>query len=160
MPGTVAFAAIAVAANLVSSRVLESAQASLRGDPDLNITSAKTHVLGDALASLAVIAGWGRCRPDGAHLSRPARGRPDRHHGNQERSRHNPAGGRVTILERSPFRDMAGLQKRLGELQRRVRRPRSSHLEDMLPHHDREHARLPRPGRPERPGSRPSRTGG
>ena len=111
--GTVAFAAIAVAANLLSSRVLESAQANLHGDHDLNITSAKTHVLGDALASLAVITGaigvflTGLTYLDplvavliGILVIRSAVGI-------------TMQGGAI-ILERSPFEDMADLQSRLG----------------------------------------------
>lgn len=56
--GTVAFAALALIINLISSQVLRRAQLQLReGDKDLNLSSAKTHILGDTLASLAVIIG-------------------------------------------------------------------------------------------------------
>jgi cobalt-zinc-cadmium efflux system protein len=111
--GTVAFAAVAVSVNVLSSRVLESAQANLQGDHDLNITSARTHVLGDALASLAVIVGsigislTGLAYLDplvavliGILVIRSAVGI-------------TMQGGAI-ILERSPFKDMAGLQRSLG----------------------------------------------
>jgi cobalt-zinc-cadmium efflux system protein len=56
--GTVVFASAALGLNLVSSRILESAQLGIpRSERDLNLSSAKLHVLGDALASLAVIVG-------------------------------------------------------------------------------------------------------
>ncbi|MDA4114219.1 MAG: cation diffusion facilitator family transporter [Thaumarchaeota archaeon] len=111
--GTITFAAVAVVLNVLSSRVLESAQASLRDDQDLNISSAKTHVFGDALASLAVIAGaigvslTGLTYLDplvavliGLLVVRSAVGI-------------TMQGGAI-ILERSPFKDVAGLQRRLG----------------------------------------------
>lgn len=55
---TIIFAAAALLLNLVSSSVLKgSAAADIHGHEDLNVASAQKHVLGDALASLAVIAG-------------------------------------------------------------------------------------------------------
>jgi cobalt-zinc-cadmium efflux system protein len=56
--GTIIFAALALIINIVSSRILSSAQLELRDhDEDLNLSSAKVHIFGDALASLAVIVG-------------------------------------------------------------------------------------------------------
>ncbi len=56
--GTIAFAAIAVGLNLISSRVLSGSQAQLgRETEDQNITSTQKHIIGDAMASLAVIVG-------------------------------------------------------------------------------------------------------
>jgi len=54
--GTISFAAIALVLNVVSSRVLSRAQSEIKGE-DLNVSSARLHILGDALASLAVIIG-------------------------------------------------------------------------------------------------------
>ncbi|MHB1867888.1 MAG: cation diffusion facilitator family transporter [Nitrososphaerales archaeon] len=55
--GTITFASVALLLNIVSSRVLTSAQSEFSGHDDLNVSSAGAHVLGDALASLAVIIG-------------------------------------------------------------------------------------------------------
>lgn len=55
--GTVAFASAALLLNLMSSTIIRRSAASTFGDEDLNVSSAERHVLGDALASLAVIAG-------------------------------------------------------------------------------------------------------
>ena len=55
--GTITFAAVALALNVLSSRILGKAQLELRNHDDLNVSSAKSHIFGDALASLAVIVG-------------------------------------------------------------------------------------------------------
>ena len=55
--GTVTFGAIALVLNLASSQILKSAQSNFSGHEDLNVASAQTHILGDALASLAVVIG-------------------------------------------------------------------------------------------------------
>ncbi len=58
VPGTVLFASIALALNVASSRILGRTQSCLgKEDQDLNVLSARVHLVGDALASLAVIAG-------------------------------------------------------------------------------------------------------
>jgi cobalt-zinc-cadmium efflux system protein len=64
VPGTVIVAVAALALNMVSRRILSgspsvasNADAPYLVDEDLNVKSATTHVYGDALASLAVIAG-------------------------------------------------------------------------------------------------------
>jgi len=54
--GTITFASVALVLNIVSSRILENAQSEF-SEKDLNVSSAGLHVLGDALASLAVIIG-------------------------------------------------------------------------------------------------------
>jgi cobalt-zinc-cadmium efflux system protein len=54
--GTVTFGAVALVLNLGSSTILRKAQTRSEHD-DINVASAEVHVLGDALASLAVIAG-------------------------------------------------------------------------------------------------------
>ncbi|MDG6908022.1 MAG: cation transporter [Nitrososphaerota archaeon] len=56
--GTVTFASFALVLNLASSRILSVAQLQLPdNEKDLNVSSAKMHILGDGLASLAVIVG-------------------------------------------------------------------------------------------------------
>jgi cobalt-zinc-cadmium efflux system protein len=56
--GTIAFAAIALGLNVFSSQVLSTAQSKFNDESkDLNVSSAESHVFGDALASLAVIVG-------------------------------------------------------------------------------------------------------
>ena len=57
--GTVTFAAIALVLNMVSSRILRNAQSEINDEEkkDLNVSSAQTHIFGDALASVAVIIG-------------------------------------------------------------------------------------------------------
>ena len=56
--GTASFAILALILNLVSSRVIGNAQSSFHEeDKDLNVRSAELHILGDVLASVAVIAG-------------------------------------------------------------------------------------------------------
>ncbi len=56
--GTIVFASIALSLNVFSSRVLISSQAEFGEDlKDLNVTSAQKHLLGDAMASLAVMIG-------------------------------------------------------------------------------------------------------
>jgi len=54
--GTITFASIALVLNIVSSRLLESATLEST-EPDLNVSSAKVHIFGDALSSSAVIVG-------------------------------------------------------------------------------------------------------
>jgi len=54
--GTIAFAAIALVLNILSSRILEKSQSEF-DRKDANVASVKSHVIGDALASLAVIVG-------------------------------------------------------------------------------------------------------
>jgi cobalt-zinc-cadmium efflux system protein len=55
--GTVTFATIALFLNVIASKILRSAQAEISGIRDENIASAELHLLGDSLASLAVIVG-------------------------------------------------------------------------------------------------------
>jgi cobalt-zinc-cadmium efflux system protein len=56
--GTAIFAALALGLNLIASRFLKGAQSSFPAHKrDLNVQSVEMHILGDALASLAVIAG-------------------------------------------------------------------------------------------------------
>lgn len=55
--GTITFAAVALALNVLSSRILGRAQLELPDHDDLNVSSAKSHIFGDALASVAVIVG-------------------------------------------------------------------------------------------------------
>jgi cobalt-zinc-cadmium efflux system protein len=56
--GTIVFAAMALIFNLVSSKLLSSSQSEFAGDEmDQNVASTEKHVLGDALASFAVIVG-------------------------------------------------------------------------------------------------------
>lgn len=56
--GTVVFASIALALNLISSRVLSFSQSEFNPEiRDQNVSSTERHVLGDAMASLAVIIG-------------------------------------------------------------------------------------------------------
>jgi cobalt-zinc-cadmium efflux system protein len=58
VPGTVAFASLAVVLNVISSRVLTSSQSAFgTKNKDQNVSSTEKHVLGDAMASLAVIIG-------------------------------------------------------------------------------------------------------
>jgi cobalt-zinc-cadmium efflux system protein len=64
VPGTIVIAALALGMNLFSRRVLSGTHSVARNvdapylvDEDLNVKSATTHVYGDALASLGVIAG-------------------------------------------------------------------------------------------------------
>ena len=56
--GTVVFASIALALNLISSRVLSFSHSEFNPEiRDQNVSSTERHVLGDAMASLAVIIG-------------------------------------------------------------------------------------------------------
>ncbi|MCL4519417.1 MAG: cation diffusion facilitator family transporter, partial [Thaumarchaeota archaeon] len=57
--GTVTFAAIALVLNIISSRTLQGAQSRSveKEEEDLNVSSARLHIFGDALVSLAVIIG-------------------------------------------------------------------------------------------------------
>ena len=56
--GTVAFASIALALNLISSRVLNFSQSQFDSEiTDQNVSSTERHILGDAMASLAVMIG-------------------------------------------------------------------------------------------------------
>jgi cobalt-zinc-cadmium efflux system protein len=111
--GTIVFAAVAVGLNVLSSKTLESAQATVGGEQDLNLASAKTHLFGDALASVAVIFGalgvslTGLTYLDplaavliGLLVVRSAIG--------------ITVQGGAIILERSPLKDMGELQSRLG----------------------------------------------
>jgi cobalt-zinc-cadmium efflux system protein len=55
--GTCTFGAVALTLNVISSRILTKAQSTFPDHADLNVSSAESHVFGDALASLAVIVG-------------------------------------------------------------------------------------------------------
>jgi len=55
--GTCTFGAVALTLNVISSRILKKAQSTFPDQADLNVSSAESHVFGDALASLAVIVG-------------------------------------------------------------------------------------------------------
>ena len=56
--GTVSFAVVALVLNITSSRVLSNAQSAFNEEnKDLNVSSTELHILGDALASVAVIVG-------------------------------------------------------------------------------------------------------
>jgi cobalt-zinc-cadmium efflux system protein len=115
--GTILFAAIAVGLNVLSSRTLQNAQAEVKDshNEDLNIHSARIHVFGDALASLAVIVGASLVGLTGLSyfdplvavliglvVIRSALGIARQ--------------GGAIILERSPFGDMPYLQERLSDV--------------------------------------------
>lgn len=63
VPGTILVAAVALSVNLLSNRILKQTSVKSKSDvpyivgEDLNIRSASTHLLGDALSSIAVIFG-------------------------------------------------------------------------------------------------------
>jgi cobalt-zinc-cadmium efflux system protein len=111
--GTVSFAAIGVGLNVLSSRVLQGAQTNLQGDHDLNLASARTHVFGDAIASLAVIAGAIGVSVTGLTYLDPVVAVLIAILVVRSAVGITMQGGAI-ILERSPFRDMAELQRRLG----------------------------------------------
>jgi cobalt-zinc-cadmium efflux system protein len=113
--GTVVFAAAALGLNLLASRVLQSAQVETPTGEDLNVSSARLHMFGDALASIAVILGavavflTGKAYLDplvaafiGVLVIRSA-------------MTITWQGGAI-ILERSPFKDMDEMQRQLGSV--------------------------------------------
>jgi cobalt-zinc-cadmium efflux system protein len=111
--GTVVFAAFALGLNIVASKTLQSAQADVQGDEDLNVSSAKIHILGDALASMAVIVGAVAVSLTGLSYLDPIVAAfigliVIRSAVNMTRQ------GGAIILERSPFKDMQKLQQELG----------------------------------------------
>jgi cobalt-zinc-cadmium efflux system protein len=110
--GTIAFGGTALVINVVSSRILGNAESAIPLGEDLNVSSAKTHIFGDALASLAVIIGAIGVYLTGLKVLDPVvaifiglivlRGA----------IRITTQGGAI-IMERSPIKNMAELQKRL-----------------------------------------------
>jgi len=57
IPGTIAFAGVALVLNLTASKILKNAQSNFPSHEDLNLKSSQMHIFGDALASMAVIVG-------------------------------------------------------------------------------------------------------
>jgi cobalt-zinc-cadmium efflux system protein len=115
--GTVVFAAIALGLNFLASRVLQSAQSEVHGGgKDLNVHSAKTHILGDALSSLAVIGGALLVEVTGSYYFDPivavliglivVRS-----------ALSIAAQGGAIMLERSPFQDMPELHDKLASVE-------------------------------------------
>jgi cobalt-zinc-cadmium efflux system protein len=111
--GTVVFASVAMGLNILASKTIQNAQADIRAGNDLNISSTKVHLFGDALASGAVIAGALAVSLTGLSYLDPLVavfiGLI------VVRSAVNIArqGGAI-ILERSPIKDMHDLQQKLG----------------------------------------------
>lgn len=113
--GTIIVAATALVLNALSSRVVSGVQLDSHGVEDLNVSSAGAHILGDALASLAVIVGAIAVFLTGIPFFDPLVAvfislLVIRSAVNITRQ------GGAIILERSPFKDMGQLQRRLGTI--------------------------------------------
>jgi cobalt-zinc-cadmium efflux system protein len=110
--GTAVVASVAIFLNVVASRILRSAQPEISDYKDENVASAEVHLLGDALASLAVIVGAVAVYLTGQYYLDPLvaafiglivlRGA----------IKTTMQGGAI-ILERSPFKNTAGLSQKL-----------------------------------------------
>ena len=111
--GTISFAAVALTLNVVSSRVLNNAQSAFHEeDKDLNISSAESHILGDALASLAVIAGALAVFFTGQNIVDPLVAILIGLIVLRSAIKITRQGGAI-ILERSPIKNMQGLKEKL-----------------------------------------------
>jgi cobalt-zinc-cadmium efflux system protein len=111
--GTISFATIALALNIASSRILANAQSAFReNEKDLNVSSAQLHILGDALASLAVIIGALAISFTGQHIIDPLVAIFIGLIVLRSAIRITKQGGAI-ILERSPIKNLPELLERL-----------------------------------------------
>jgi cobalt-zinc-cadmium efflux system protein len=110
--GTIVFAGTALVLNVVSSRILGRAQSALPLREDLNVSSAKIHVFGDALASLAVIFGAIGIFFTGLRIIDPLVAVFIGLIILRSAIRITTQGGAI-IMERSPIKNMAELQQKL-----------------------------------------------
>ena len=111
--GTVGFAAVALLLNIASSRMLSNAQSAFHEeDKDLNVASAELHILGDALASLAVIVGALAIFFTGLHIIDPLVAIFIGLIVLRSAIKITRQGGAI-ILEKSPIKNMQGLKERL-----------------------------------------------
>ncbi len=112
--GTVALASAALVLNLLSSMIIRRSAAEAAGSEDLNVSSAEKHILGDALASFAVIVGAAAVFVTGQPLFDPLVAAfigalvLNSAFRISQRSL-------AIILDRSPIRDMEGLGSRLAQ---------------------------------------------
>ncbi len=114
--GTIAFAALALVLNLASSRLLSRAQLGLPDhEKDLNVSSAKMHVLGDALASVSVIIGALAVFLTGMHFIDPLVAIFIGLIILKSAIQITMQGGAI-MLERSPIKNMPELQQRLADV--------------------------------------------
>lgn len=111
--GTIVFAATALVLNLLSSKVLQSAQVEVDGEEDLNIHGAKLHMVGDALASTAVIGGAVLVAATGLSFFDPLVALFIGLIVVRSAVEVMMRGGAI-ILERSPLKDMSSVLQRLG----------------------------------------------
>ncbi|MCL5066772.1 MAG: cation diffusion facilitator family transporter [Thaumarchaeota archaeon] len=111
--GTVSFASVALVLNIASSRVLSNAQSGFHEEnEDLNVSSAELHILGDALASLAVIVGAIAIFFTGLHIIDPIVAVFIGLIILRSAVRITRQGGAI-ILEKSPIKNMQGLMETL-----------------------------------------------
>ena len=110
--GTVTFGAVALILNIMSSRILRSAQSDF-SSRDLNVSSAEAHVFGDALASLAVIVGAVAVFFTGQHIIDPIAAVFIGLIVLRSAVSITREGGAI-ILDRSPIKNMQDLQQKLG----------------------------------------------
>ena len=111
--GTVSFASVALVLNIASSRVLSNAQSGFHEEnKDLNVSSAELHILGDALASLAVIVGAIAIFFTGMHIIDPIVAVFIGLIILRSAVRITRQGGAI-ILEKSPIKNMQGLMETL-----------------------------------------------
>lgn len=113
--GTITFGTVALALNVVSSRVLINAQSEFPNHEDLNVSSAESHVLGDALASLAVIIGAVAVFLTGQHIIDPFVAVFIGLIVLRSAIRITRQGGAI-ILERSPIKNMEELERKLRDV--------------------------------------------
>lgn len=112
--GTVVFASVALTLNVMASKILQSAQASMT-EEDANVKSAGVHVFGDALASVAVIVGATAVYLTGLTVLDPLVAVFIGLIVIRSAVIITGQGGAI-ILERSPFKDMQDLQRKLGSV--------------------------------------------
>jgi cobalt-zinc-cadmium efflux system protein len=115
IPGTIAFASIALILNLAASKILRNAQSSFPPHEDLNLTSAQMHLFGDALASAAVIIGAISVYLTGLRFIDPLVAIFIGLIVLRSAVQITMQGG-VIILERSPIKDMQDLKQNLLEV--------------------------------------------
>jgi cobalt-zinc-cadmium efflux system protein len=113
--GTISLAVIAFILNVASSSILRRVQANIYGDPDLNVSSVGVHLLGDALASTAVIVGAVAVYFTGVKIIDPLAAVFIGLLVLQGAVRITWQGGAI-LLERSPVKDMQELRSGLGNV--------------------------------------------